>query len=83
MTLQGLIIAVLGITLAFVSYLYVDYKKTGGYERNTDGYYGYSFPSDNGLTKATDCNQAITNFPNEKPPSKEWMEGCQKYFEIN
>lgn len=83
MTLRGLIIILLGMSLAFTAYLYADYKRTGGYEENTNGYHGYSFPTTNNLKKVEDCNLAITDFPDDPPPAKEWMDGCKKYFEIN
>ncbi|OEC92387.1 hypothetical protein [Acinetobacter sp. YK3] len=82
MTLKGVVISILAITLISVSYLYLDYRKTGGYQLNSDGYYGYSFPADNGLNKVEDCELANTEHPNEPPVSKEWMEGCKRYFEI-
>lgn len=59
------------------------YKETGGFETNSDAYYGYRFPTDNNFTKVEDCQKVITEFPDEDPPSKEWMDGCIKYFEIN
>ncbi|MDU4395164.1 MAG: hypothetical protein E7I55_14505 [Acinetobacter ursingii] len=83
MTLQGLAIFIAIMTFAFVSYLYKDYKETGGYSDDSDGYFGYLFPLNNGFTKVEDCNLAITEFPEVPPPSQEWMEGCKKYFEVN
>ncbi|MCH7313340.1 hypothetical protein [Acinetobacter sp. ANC 3882] len=83
MSLKGLFFIILGTTLAFVSYFYWDYKKTGGYPKNSDGYYGYSFPIDNGLNNPEDCELANTENPEQPPVSKEWMEGCRKYFDIN
>ncbi|EPH36088.1 hypothetical protein L293_0682 [Acinetobacter gyllenbergii CIP 110306 = MTCC 11365] len=38
---------------------------------------------DNGLKNAADCELANTENPEEPPVSKQWMEGCRKYFEIN
>ena len=83
MSLKGLFFVMLGMTLAFVCYLYWDYKKTGGYQENSDGYYGYSFPRDNGLNNPADCELANTENPEEPPVSEEWMQGCKMYFEIN
>ncbi|QHH97249.1 hypothetical protein [Acinetobacter dispersus] len=83
MSLKGLFFVMLGMTLAFVCYLYWDYKKTGGYQENSDGYYGYSFPRDNRLSNPADCELANTENPEEPPVSEEWMQGCKKYFELN
>lgn len=71
------------IAISFSIYSYKSYWETGGYETNSDSYYGYSFPRDNGFKKVEDCQRAITEFPDEGPPSKRWMEGCIKYFELN
>lgn len=83
MTLQGLIIVLFAMSLAFVTYLYVDYKETGGYDRNSNAYYGYLYPSTNGFKKVEDCNRANTENPHVPPVTKEWMDGCKKYFEVN
>ncbi|ENX57097.1 MULTISPECIES: hypothetical protein [Acinetobacter] len=83
MSLKGLLFVMLGMALAFASYFYWDYKKTGGYQKNSDGYYGYFFPRDNGLNNPADCELANTENPKEPPVSAEWMQGCKKYFEIN
>ncbi|WP_332605553.1 hypothetical protein [Acinetobacter sp. ESBL14] len=83
MSLRGWLLILSGLTLAFVGYLYWNYTQTGGYNKNSDGYYGYSFPMDNGLKNAADCELANTENPDESPVSQEWMEGCRKYFEIN
>ncbi|MBJ8417141.1 hypothetical protein [Acinetobacter courvalinii] len=83
MSLKGVMLVILGIILLCMGYLYLDYRQTGGYQRNSDGYYGYTFPADNGLKKVEDCKLANTEYPREAPVSKEWMEGCKKYFEIH
>lgn len=68
---------------AFSAYLYHDYKETGGYKEGTNAYLGYQFPKVNGFKKVEDCNLAITEYPEFEPPTKEWMDGCRKYFEVN
>ncbi|NIE95501.1 hypothetical protein F3J02_03210 [Acinetobacter sp. Tr-809] len=83
MNLKGLFLTLLGLVLALVGYLYWDYRQTGGYKKNSDGYYGYSFPIDNELNNVADCELANTENPNEASVSAEWMQGCRKYFEIN
>jgi hypothetical protein len=83
MSLKGTLLILLGLSLALIGYLYLDYKQTGGYKKNTDAYYGYSFPIDNGLKNPADCELANTENPDERPVSREWMEGCRKYFELN
>ncbi|MGQ0906947.1 hypothetical protein [Acinetobacter ursingii] len=60
------------MTFTFAAYLYRDYKETGGYRDDSDGYFGYLFPSNNGFTKVEDCNPVITEFPEVPPPSQEW-----------
>lgn len=83
MMFKGLIIAMLAITLFSIVYLCKEYKRTGGYDENTDGFYGYTYPAAKGFDDIKDCNKANTQFPNDPPVSEEWMEGCQKYFKIN
>lgn len=83
MGLKGVMVIILGITLSWMGYLYLDYRQTGGFPLSSDGYYGYSFPADNGLKKVEDCELANTEYPRDAPVSKEWMEGCRKYFEIH
>ncbi|WP_038344325.1 hypothetical protein [Acinetobacter sp. A47] len=83
MSLKGVMVIILGITLSYMGYLYLDYRQTGGFPLSSDGYYGYSFPADNGLKKVEDCELANTEYPREASVSKEWMEGCKKYFEIH
>lgn len=83
MSLKGVMVIILGITLSWMGYLYLNYRQTGGFPLSSDGYYGYSFPADNGLKKVEDCELANTEYPRDAPVSKEWMEGCRKYFEIH
>lgn len=83
MTPRFYLIILVCMVLLFVLYGYKSYRETGGYEINSDAYYGYRFPTDNNFTKVEDCQKAITEFPDEDPPPKEWMDGCIKYFEIN
>lgn len=83
MSLKGVIVVFLAIILFGMGYLYLDYRQTGGYPLNSDGYYGYSFPADNGLKKVEDCKLANTEYSREAPVSKEWMEGCKKYFKMH
>ncbi|ENX35292.1 hypothetical protein F889_00959 [Acinetobacter colistiniresistens] len=83
MSLRGWLLILLGLTFTLISYLYWDYKLTGGYNKNSDAYYGYSFPIDNGLKNAADCELANTENPDQPPVSQAWMEGGKKYFEIN
>lgn len=47
MTIRGLIVILIGMTLVFTAYLYADYKRTGGYKENTSEYYGYRYFTDN------------------------------------
>lgn len=81
MTLRGLIIILLGMTLAFTAYLYSDYKRTGGFEENTDEYDGYRYFTDNNISEFTSCEEVDKEY--EEPASKEWMIGCKKYLEMN
>ncbi|MCH7294072.1 hypothetical protein [Acinetobacter higginsii] len=75
------LIFVLSIVVWLVSYLKVDHELTGGYDKDSDEYYGYSFPLYNNLKNVEDCEKVNTKHPNEPPVSKEWMQGCLKYFE--
>ncbi|ENX16192.1 hypothetical protein F895_01783 [Acinetobacter sp. CIP 64.2] len=83
MSLRRWLLILLGLTFTLISYVYWDYKQTGGYSKNSDAYYGYSFPIDNQLKNAVDCELVNTEHPDQPPVSQAWMEGCKKYFEIN
>lgn len=83
MTPRFFLVLFVVIAIIFSIKSYKSYLETGGFETYSDAYYGYRFPTDNDFTKVEDCQKAITEFPNEDPPPKEWMDGCIKYFEIN
>lgn len=55
-------------------------KVVKGFTEGTEQYNGYYFAEANKLKSANDCHQANTNFPGEKPVSKEFMEGCVGFF---
>lgn len=80
MTLRGLIIILLGMSLAFTAYLYADYKRTGGFKENTDEYNGYRYFTDNNITELKSCEEVDKEY--EEPASKEWMVGCKKFLEM-
>ena len=52
-------------------------KVINGFTEGTDQHNGYRFAEANKLKSASECHQANTNFPGEKPVSKEFMEGCE------
>lgn len=81
MTLKLMIFTLLVLMGLFILSTCYNYEETGGFEVNSDEYYGYRYFMDNHIKDLKSCKEVDKEYL--EPASKAWMKGCEKYLDMN